>query len=140
MLNNKPFCTVPFVKSFVMADGTFRDCCATNPCISSEPTESWEEFWNHNTRFQNFKQELDKNDFPKSCERCRIQEQNQGRSFRTAVNKENPRVDTPYPKDWSIGFGNVCNLSCWSCSERSSSMIYKHKRSLNLLPDKLKSQ
>ena len=38
-----------------------------------------------------------------------------------------------YPKDWSIGFGNVCNLACWSCSEKSSSTIYKDKRKLNLL-------
>jgi MoaA/NifB/PqqE/SkfB family radical SAM enzyme len=135
MTDNKPFCTVPFVKSFVSADGTFRDCCATYPTIVSESDESWEEFWNNNTKFQTFKKELYKNDFPRACEQCKLQEQHQGRSFRTAVNKENPTVDNAYPKDWSIGFGNVCNLACWSCSERSSSTIFKHKRSLNLLPE-----
>ena len=134
MTIKQPFCTVPFVKSFVMANGTFRDCCATEPNIISHVDESWQEYWNDNNEFQDFKKELYKNDFPKACESCKIQEQTQGRSFRTSVNKENPTVNFQYPRDWNIGFGNVCNLACWSCNERFSSTIYKDKRKLNLLP------
>jgi MoaA/NifB/PqqE/SkfB family radical SAM enzyme len=127
-------CTVPFVRAFVLPDGSFRDCCATTP-FTIERDKSFVQWWTQDDRLNAFREQLQTGEWPEACASCRIQEQNSGESFRTAMNKANPVVSRPHPREWSISFGNVCNLACWTCTEDFSSTIEAHKRKLNILPE-----
>lgn len=137
MSDQKPFCVVPFVKSFVLSDGRYRNCCVTTPNINSLPGETFDHWWNNNQEFKQFRDSLYQNSFPESCEPCRLGERATGNSLRTQINLENKNknLNLAYPKDWSISFGNVCNLACWSCNENFSNTIAKHKKKINILPD-----
>lgn len=128
----KPFCAMPFVRAFVLSDGRYRNCCAVNPEIVSH-THDFEQWWNHDQRFIKFRQELQSNEFPAACQNCAIQEQ-AGTSMRTNINHLNPVINAAYPREWSINFGSVCNLACWTCNENYSTTIQQHKIRANLLP------
>ena len=128
---NQPFCTVPFVRAFVLPDGRYRECCATEPQIESTH-RNFDLWWNQDQRLQQFRNAMQTGIWHSACDHCRLQEVN-GTSFRTAVNQANPTVNARHPREWSIMFGNTCNLSCWTCSEKFSSTIESHKRTLKLL-------
>lgn len=131
-MNKRPFCVVPFVEAFSGIVSTYRDCCSTSPCIDSQPEQSFEQWW-HSAELNKFRQELQHNQWPDRCSKCRIQEEAGGHSFRQAVNAVTDKIQ-PWPQRWNLKFGNVCNLSCWTCNELSSSVIAQHKRQINILP------
>lgn len=128
----KPFCAMPFVRAFVMADGKYRNCCAVDPEIVSD-TVDFAQWWNHDQKFLKFKEDLLQDQFPVECQNCAIQERT-GSSMRTNINQLNPTVNPIYPKEWSIHFGNACNLACWTCNENFSSTIAVHKERAKILP------
>jgi organic radical activating enzyme len=131
------FCNIPYVRGFVLNNGSFRNCCSAIPPIKSN--EPWDRWWHNNEEMNNFREELTHNQFPKSCEACKIREEMNNNSFRKDINKLYPTINKNYPNSWSIMFGNTCNLSCWICSETASSVIEKDKRKLNLLPNNFSS-
>ena len=127
-----PFCAAPFNRVFVLSNGTFRNCCQTSPPIVSN-SSNWDNWWNHDSELNNFRQKLlTKQDFPASCNTCKIQENVSGNSFRTALNQTYSAKS--YPAEWSVMVGNICNLACWHCTEEFSSRIEADKRKLNILP------
>jgi len=128
----KPFCAIPFARAFVLSNGTYRNCCATDPEIISEST-NFVHWWTQDQQLENFRKELATENFPAACQSCRIQELS-GESFRTNSNRLNPTINPVYPREWSIMFGNTCNLACWTCNEQWSSTIEAHKKSLKILP------
>jgi organic radical activating enzyme len=128
----KPFCVIPFVRAFVLSNGTYRNCCAVDPEIVSDGTD-FIQWWDNNQLLTDFRNELLVNKFPAACQSCKIQEAT-GESFRTNSNRLNPTVNSVYPREWSIMFGNTCNLACWTCNEDFSSTTEAHKRVLNILP------
>lgn len=132
---NKPFCVIPFTKAFVLSDGSYRDCCVTSPAVISDINDTFDSWW-QGTALSKVRDEMNTaSDHPR-CNTCVIQEQIHKSSFRLAVNKEIDIVDNnAYPRGWHIMFGNICNLACWSCSERFSSTIAQHKKQINILPD-----
>lgn len=129
----KPFCASPFIRAFVLPDGSFRECCATDPYIHNK-VDNFVTWWNNDENLINFRQEMQQQQFPASCLACEIQEIS-GDSLRTAMNKAAETVHSnTLPQQWSIMFGNTCNLSCWTCNETFSSTIAAHKQKLNILP------
>lgn len=131
---NKPFCVIPFTKTFVLSNGSLRDCCVTTPSVVSQPTDTFVDWW-QGDKLNDIRTHMQTGDnFPR-CNSCTIQEQLRESSFRLAVNKEEGLVDgSLLPRGWHILFGNVCNLACWTCSEDFSSTIAQHKRRINILP------
>jgi MoaA/NifB/PqqE/SkfB family radical SAM enzyme len=130
---NSIFCHVPFVRAFVLPNGEFRDCCATTPPIVSKNYD-FNNWWYHNNYLQKFRKHLViTEDFPTRCQSCSISEQSSGHSFRLAINKIPANEKLQYPKEWSIMFGNTCNLSCWHCSEHFSSRIESDKKKIAIL-------
>lgn len=128
-----PFCASPFVRAYTLPDGSFRECCATSPWIRNS-TDTFPVWWAHDQHLLDFRQQMQEQQFPASCRACEVQEHT-GDSLRTAMNRAAATVQThELPQQWSIMFGNVCNLSCWSCSEMFSSTIAAHKKKLNILP------
>ena len=134
MNTDKPFCTVPFVEGFSGMDSAFRNCCAADPQIPSLPGQTFTAWWKDPRRLE-FLQGQWSGNWPKECYRCRIQEENGGSSFRTAVNSQTIMDDNfgVWPSRWNLKFGNTCNLACWTCSEHSSSVIAQHKKTINVL-------
>lgn len=123
----KPFCAVPFVTAFTHGTG-FRDCCSKHPQNLSQPKQDFQDWW-HSRELENFRQQLMTSDqWPSGCYGCKIQEQSNGASFRSAINQEvGDVIDYSWPMSWNMNFGNICNLGCWICSERCSSVIQRHK-------------
>lgn len=123
-----PFCVVPFVEGFTdNSTGKFRNCCTTDPRLTSEQNQSFSSWW-HSHEFTNWKQQLWKQEFLPECHRCKVSEQIHGHSFRTAVNGQVEHNNYSWPSRWNINFGNTCNLACWSCHESASNVIQQHKK------------
>jgi sulfatase maturation enzyme AslB (radical SAM superfamily) len=132
---NKPFCVIPFTKAFVLSNGSYRDCCVTSPAVTSNLQDTFDSWW-QGTALSNVRNEMNNAQDHPRCNACIVQEKIHKSSFRLAVNKEVDTVDNnAYPKGWHIMFGNICNLACWSCSERFSSTIAQHKKQINILPN-----
>lgn len=133
-MNHKktPFCKVPFLIGFTTDDSRYRDCCSKQPQVTSNRNEGFERWWN-GQELKSFRKIMMRSEqHPRGCESCKIAEQQQGSSFRTAVNKWEYE-DQTHPSGWNIVFGNTCNLGCWSCNENSSSVIFQHKKRAGLL-------
>jgi organic radical activating enzyme len=131
----KPFCTVPFVEAFLGYRTAFRNCCATDPAIHSLPGQTFVQ-WQQDPRLVQFRENMYLDQWPAECEKCRIQEQQSGHSFRTSVNSQITMDENfdMWPSRWNLIFGNTCNLGCWICDEHSSSVIAQHKKTINILP------
>lgn len=132
----KPLCAVPFVRAFFFAPGAYRSCCSTTHNIAGPSGQNFKEWWTSDT-LNEFRDKLRDTTLPPECKKCHYQELQSGRSFRTAVNKTVEDIANPMtmPNSWNIAFGNICNLSCWSCSELFSSTIAQHKKTLKILPE-----
>jgi len=133
----KPFCLVPFVEAFSGYGSAFRNCCATDPQIQSQPGQDFEQWW-QSSELDDFRQKLWSNNWLPECHRCQFQEQESGHSFRTAVNVASANIKKnlgAWPNRWNLKFGNICNLACWTCDEQASSVIAQHKRVIGILPE-----
>ncbi len=129
----KPFCVIPSVEAFSGYGSAFRNCCAADPQIDSEPGQSFESWW-QDPRLQDFRARMHEQVWLPECHRCQLQEQQSGHSFRTAVNDQVTEVSDVWPSRWNLKFGNTCNLACWTCNEHASSVIAQHKRVIGILP------
>ena len=100
--------------------------------MASKSSHDFQQWWN-SKELNGFREQLISSDtWPDACWGCRLAEQHEGQSFRTAVNKWS-QTDYSHPAGWNIMFGNICNLGCWICSERSSSVIFQHKKRAGLV-------
>jgi MoaA/NifB/PqqE/SkfB family radical SAM enzyme len=135
-VNNKPFCTVPFTRAFVLNNGAYRDCCAAFPEIVSRPNESFVQWWSGD-QLTAIRNSLWTAEFPLQCKNCEIQEHIHHDSLRLAANKNIGSLNEAYsvPDTWHVMFGNKCNIACWTCNEGSSSLIAQHKRNIDILPE-----
>lgn len=127
---------MPFTRAFVLANGRYRDCCVTYPQRVSSHEESFTTWWTGD-QMTAVRNSLLSSSLPSACKNCEIKEQIHGTSFRLAANKEINYLEeqSTSPDTWHIMFGNKCNLACWSCSEKSSSLIAAHKNQINILPE-----
>lgn len=133
---NKKTCLVPFKIAFTDSNFGFRNCCAAYPQVNSSQDANFKDWWK-SKELENFRQQFNKENLPNVCYRCEISEKNIGKSYRTAINEEygDTTVNYDWPQSWNVMFGNVCNLGCWTCNEKSSSLIENQKRKLGMLPD-----
>jgi sulfatase maturation enzyme AslB (radical SAM superfamily) len=132
---SKPFCVIPFTKAFVWSDGTYKDCCTTNPAVISRVDDTFDSWW-HGESLSNVRNSMQNDKDHPRCNTCTTQERIHNSSFRLAVNRETTDVtDNIYPRGWHVMLGNICNLACWSCSENFSSTIVQQKKQINALPE-----
>ena len=138
--NSSTLCAVPFIQTFSAPSGGWRNCCAADPQIRSNPGQTFDQWWTSKD-MQDFRSKFGGTNLPSECQKCSMHETTYGHSLRLSVNKTVGlnTISVTYPSRWSIIFGNVCNLACWSCGENSSSVIEKHKQKLKLLPDNFES-
>ena len=137
MHNKKtPFCTVPFVEAFSGSNSEFRNCCATYPQIESNPGQTFLNWWK-DPRLVKFREDMYLDKWHQDCYKCQFNENQNKKSFRTAVNESITITENfdKWPQRWNLKFGNICNLSCWTCNEYSSSTIAQHKKIIGILPE-----
>ena len=135
MAKTQSLCVVPWTTGFTSPAGGFRNCCFTAPPVSSRPDQPFGEWWTSSQLIQ-FKRKLAGDNLPDECYRCQASETANGGSYRLSANSQQDfeSLTDIWPSRWNVSFGNTCNLACWSCSERSSSVIEQHKRQIGLLP------
>lgn len=130
-MSQNPLCSLPFVQVHVKSDGSFRECCQTNPQLDGQESKVID-WWYHNADLNEFRASLIKPKLPTKCSNCELQESVINSSYRIEINKQTNIKDSTinFPSRWHICFSNKCNLACWTCSETFSSVIEKQKHRL----------
>lgn len=134
-MSKLPLCSLPFTQIHINPDASFRECCQTNPQLNSKES-TIVDWWYHNQQLAQFRESLLQPTLPKKCSGCHLQEITTNSSYRTEVNKQTNIQDSTinFPSRWHINFGNKCNLGCWTCNEKFSSVIEKQKQKLGQIP------
>lgn len=135
-MTSKYLCAVPLIEAFINNNGGFRNCCVAKPQTESDYTTDFNDWWNGRV-LNDFRESLKHPQLPHACRSCETREKINGRSFRTVINEtvdlENLTLGTP--SRWHIMFGNTCNLACWICNPKFSSVIENHKKRLGLIKE-----
>lgn len=133
-MNSNYSCAVPLIQAFVTNSGNFRNCCATKPQLESDPDTEFNAWWT-GEKMSKFRNSLKSDKLPHACKVCEIKEDINGRSLRTVINDtvDMNNLDIDVPSRWHIMFGNVCNLACWICGPKFSSVIENHYSKVGMI-------
>lgn len=125
------FCYSPWTNVDINAQGTLTPCCKFQMSTYDESfnvqTQTLEEY-SGSAFLAEIKQEFTQGNWPRGCERCRIEEENNIDSKRQLDHSRWQDHYQQYDFDtggWitaSIAFGNTCNLKCITCGSYSSSL------------------
>ena len=143
-----PFCYSPWTNVNISPQGKLSPCCKfRNEYYTDETLDinnsTIEEYQSNKTLIE-IKQQFQRGEWPKGCERCKVEEDNNIKSKRQLDFK---RWETDY-KNYnndsdgfltaSVAFGNTCNLKCITCSPISSSrwqQEYRNSYKIEILPN-----
>lgn len=125
-----PFCYSPWTNLDISPRGNISPCCKFQ-------TDKYDQKFNiqqntldsyiNSSFLAEIKQDFENNNWPRGCERCKIEEQNKISSKRQL---DYQRWEDQYKQyqlasnqliTASIAFGNTCNLKCITCNSSSSS-------------------
>jgi len=132
MTKSVTFCPLPFGHTMISTVGDFRVCCRheaplEHRCNINQHTYSE---WNDSTYLAEVRDSIASGHRHPGCQECWDFEDLGQESPRTRSEKEfqilkisKPSDQTEYPVNIEIDLGNLCNLKCLMCSERSSSAI-----------------
>ena len=104
----------------IRSDGQYRLCC-----VSMEPDNTEKIFnmspieWNRSKTVQDARDKFANDEWPDSCIKCKINEENGVQSMR-----QKPRKYGPGISHLDLRFGNSCNLNCSMCFPGSSSSLH----------------
>jgi len=134
-----PFCYSPWNNIDISPTGDIAPCCKFQRQYYDQQfniqTHSIQEYKN-SQMLKEIKQEFLQDRWPKGCERCRIEEQNNIDSKRTLDQQRWQDHYQAYDLTQSdlitasIAFGNTCNLKCITCGPYSSSRWEKESQDL----------
>jgi radical SAM protein with 4Fe4S-binding SPASM domain len=129
-----PFCYSPWTNIDIDPQGNITPCCKFQKQYYNQQfniqTHSLTEYSNSKL-VNNIKQEFLNETWPKGCERCRIEEENNIESKRILDyarwkdQYQHYSLNTGNFITASIAFGNTCNLKCITCGPHSSSRWQK---------------
>ena len=129
-----PFCSVPFIHSYVDTKGKNRICCAAEWTPGQYDLQDWE-----SKDYQKIREAVSSDDkeWLPECNECkRREEAGQEDSYRKINNKLYEQLDRPelniingtnfeVPISYDLRMNNLCNLSCRMCGPSTSSQLYK---------------
>ena len=125
-----PFCYSPWTNIDIDPAGKITPCCKFQKRYYTETfniqTDSIDSYVDSNL-LQSVKQDFANDQWPKGCERCRIEEENNIPSKRQLDwdrwKEHYQQIDSTQTQfiTASIAFGNTCNLKCITCSSYASS-------------------
>ncbi len=133
-----PNCYVPWTNLDISPQGEISPCCKFKHNVYSNKvlninTSTIYDYLNSNT-LNEVKKDFTENRWPKGCERCKIEEEN---------NIDSKRIQ--YEREWikhlevyegkgfitaSVAFGNTCNLTCITCDPTASSKWHQEYKKL----------
>jgi radical SAM protein with 4Fe4S-binding SPASM domain len=125
----KPLCYSPWTNLDIAPRGRILPCCKFNAESyhnTHNIVDSTIEEYQSSDFLNTIKDQMLEHKWPKGCERCKIEEQNNILSKRQLDNQRWKEQYKSYTSDdgfitASIAFGNTCNLKCIMCSPYSSS-------------------
>ena len=160
MLSSKVFCNVPWYKVMIKNNGHYVNCCLqpndlTTPTINEiSPIE-----WHNHSRMNDLRERTLDNNPIQECKRCYESEEYSKISSRIRDNyksiifpdehfeqsfnqsphksvfeysKNNHGKTTQKPLDYTLSFGNECNLACKMCFPLYSSKIATQYKKWNI--------
>lgn len=129
-----PFCYSPWTNIDISPLGDISPCCKFQTKYYDQKfnlQESSISIYANSEFLKNIKQEFSDNQWPRGCERCRIEEENSIESKRMLDHdrwKEHYQDYELKEENFitaSLAFGNTCNLKCITCNPYSSSQWRK---------------
>jgi MoaA/NifB/PqqE/SkfB family radical SAM enzyme len=125
-----PFCHSPWTNIDISPNGNLSPCCKYQFAVGEErfniKNNTIEEY-KHSEFLNGVKQIFTSQEWPRGCERCRIEEQNNIKSKRQLDydrwQQHYSQIDLTLTGfiTASVAFGNTCNLTCITCGPQSSS-------------------
>jgi radical SAM protein with 4Fe4S-binding SPASM domain len=142
-----PFCYSPWTNIDISPQGKLSPCCKFRNEYYDETLNikdnTIDEYQSNKTLIE-IKKQFQQGEWPKGCERCRIEESNNVKSKRQLDYKRWENDYKNYNTDHdgfltaSIAFGNTCNLKCITCSPISSSrwqQEFQDLHNIQILPN-----
>lgn len=151
---NKSFCALPWINISVDPDGSVKPCCISTDFITKKDGTKF------NLGYDTLQDILNSNDFVtlrtkmlsgemiQGCSECYKQEKFNGTSHR--INHTNhwknnsifvDKIKSPLINStveyFDLRFGNMCNLSCKSCTPRNSSQLAKEMNDISARDDRM---
>lgn len=127
-----PYCAAPFNSVRIDSTGTRR--AIYKPCCLYEQNDSYSSILEYlqSTELHNLQQHFSTGaDFPKSCNSCRYQEEQEQISLRQHFNSKFNK--TQKVTSLEIFPGNVCNLKCFMCDSNYSTALASEQKALNFI-------
>lgn len=129
-----PFCYAPWTNIDISPQGEIAPCCKFEYKYYDDEqlniiTSDLQSF-KQSRLLEEIKQDFSNNQWPKGCERCKVEEETGVGSKRTLdydrwkEHYDNYDLDSGNFITASIAFGNTCNLKCITCRPYSSSKWY----------------
>lgn len=122
-----PYCSLPWTNIDISPQGEISPCCKFKTSLySNRPlninSSTIDDYLNSHI-LKEVKRDFKEGKWPKGCERCKIEEENEILSKRI---QDHERWGEKLSEDKgfvtaSIAFGNTCNLSCITCDPSASS-------------------
>jgi len=129
-----PFCSVPFIHSFIDTKGENRICCTARWVPGQYDLQDWE-----GEDYQKIREAVssDDKDWLPTCNECERREKiGQEDSYRKIYNRLYERLGKPSldiktgnmfeaPISYDLRMNNLCNLACRMCGPMASSQLQK---------------
>jgi uncharacterized Fe-S cluster-containing radical SAM superfamily protein len=137
---SKTICPLPFMHTYITANGSAVACCESQESILSPSTNNFQAMWNSQD-YKNLRQALLQGEKPEVCRKCWSNEEigmpsnreDMWRDFETGLfGKPSLNVNedfsvSPAPVAIEIKTNNLCNLKCRMCHPESSHRVGEDK-------------
>lgn len=133
----KNWCPLPFGHSCIKTNGDFAVCCQHVPPIAHRMNlhrHTFEEWW-HSEYLNQVRESFAADQRHPGCDKCWELEDQNFSSFRIRSQKSHALLRTteqPQLSHLELQWGNLCNLGCLMCNEKSSSYILAENKRLKI--------
>lgn len=130
------YCVLPWINITVDPDGSIKPCCVSSDTIRKQDgtpynlgTDTIQDIFN-SPDYISIREKMLIGEKVTGCNQCYMHESHGGKSQRLQYNTEFPykftnKVAEVNVKYFDLRLGNLCNLSCRSCSPKNSSQFAK---------------
>jgi len=138
-MSTQPLCWAPWTNLDIDPGGNISPCCKFQQRLYPDRfnIQHHDIAAYRGSRFlQEIKQQLQQQQWPSGCERCRIEEENHIPSKRVLDQErwyelyEQYDINSQDVLTASVAFGNTCNLKCITCGPQSSSLWQQEYREI----------
>lgn len=137
--NTQTFCYAPWTNIEIMQNGKILPCCKFQDKhyqINFNITNNSIQQYQTGQYLSEIKQQFLKGQWPKGCERCQLDEENNFKSKRQIDysrwkdHYDRYKLDSDEYLTAGLAFGNTCNIKCTICGPHASSKWIKEYRDL----------